>query len=58
MDQATAGAVIIGIVACVLGYGWDVILIYAIGYLISPIFISRTERMKINNFIEKWKRGV
>ena len=51
-------AVIVGIVACVLGYGWDVILIYAIGYLISPIFISRTERMKINNFIEKWKRGV
>ncbi|MBI5332937.1 MAG: CDP-alcohol phosphatidyltransferase family protein [Candidatus Aenigmarchaeota archaeon] len=51
-----AAAAIVGIAAAALGYGWDVIFIYAIGYLISPIFISRTKRMKINIFIEKWKK--
>ena len=49
-------APIIAIAALFYGYFWDLLLLYALLYLLSPIYaIRKKERKKINKFIEEWK---
>jgi CDP-diacylglycerol--serine O-phosphatidyltransferase len=49
-------ALLVAIAALFYGYFWDVLLVYALLYLLSPVYaISRKQRKKINKFITEWK---
>jgi CDP-diacylglycerol--serine O-phosphatidyltransferase len=50
--------VIILIVAIPLGFAWDVLFLYSLYYIISPIFYpGKEQRKKLKQFIIDWKRS-
>lgn len=47
---------IVLIVSLFFGVFWDVLLVYAIIYLLSPLYISKKEKKKLKKFITNWKK--
>jgi CDP-diacylglycerol--serine O-phosphatidyltransferase len=46
---------LVAVAGLVFGFFWDALLVYALLYLISPLFIPRKDKKKIKAFIKKWK---